>query len=377
MGWDEDPVTGRYVVPGSYPYSREADASRSRRILNNQEEVPKLPSSLKTGDDFSGQVVTDFTFRDRDISKINFSGCTFTDSEFVNCSLDGVSLQGIQGSDLAITNCSLSGTVMSKAVHPGLTVSRTMLTDAHLQIGLFRRGKWSEVNAIKCSFFRSDLSSSHFSNITFADSDFSGTLLRDVVATDVVFDHSQMPYANLTGAHLLRCHFDRSQLGYLDFTGARLSRCHFDGCDLSFVNFSRTSFEEVTFSRCRFRGSKFKGTKLSGNVLHELDFSQIVFDDVDLSGAQLQGADLSGSRWYRSNLAGANFSGSNLSGASFLSVDASGSNLSHVTGLKIDIQKSDLSNSLVAGADFSGGFFYKNDFSGVERTSAKHWPGIR
>ena len=153
MGWDEDPVTGRYVVPGSYPYWREADAYRSRKILNNQEEVPKLPSSLKTGDDFSGQVVTDVTFRDRDISKINFSGCTFTDSEFVNCNLDGASLQGIQGSDLAITSCSLSGTVMSKAVHPGLTVSRTMLTDAHLQIGLLRRGKWSEVNASKCIFF--------------------------------------------------------------------------------------------------------------------------------------------------------------------------------------------------------------------------------
>lgn len=125
----------------------------------------------------------------------------------------------------------------------------------------------------------------------------------------------------------------RPDLHGLDLTGLDLSNSNLKGADTNYG----------TYNEINLRGSNLSGAKLNGAKLIKAKLSGADLTGADLTGADLKGADLSNVDLRKTNITETNFTDASLRNA----------NLTSVAAVKTKLNNSDLSFSILAGADLT------------------------
>lgn len=166
---------------------------------------------------------------------------------------------------------------------------------------------------------------------------------------------------------------------HYDFSGADLARVSLAGLDLAGVCFDGANLEGADLSRCRLAGAVLAHANLEGAKLVEADFgdanlgraslkgadlsranlARAVLSSADLTGAVLVGANLEAARLDGVIVAGADFSAVKADGMTALNLAlgglrAPGISLVKAKFIECDMQKTDLSASVMDGASFIG-----------------------
>jgi uncharacterized protein YjbI with pentapeptide repeats len=283
------------------------------------------------------------SFAGEDLRNLNLAGLQLNGLDFSRANLAVVSLKGALLEDANLTEANLEGADLC-----GACLKRAVLSKANLSKSNLAGASLKEVDATDAVFEGSHLTGAAIANAVFERAKMANATLDEVTGKDAIFAE-----ADLNGAS-----FRKAALPGADFSKSLLRKSNFQGADLTDSNV------EAAFGRsATFRDANLSGLRASEGC----DFSEACFVKITAPGAYWEGATLESADFSYARMEGANFTKAMLEGANFYASDVKFGrfmkanlrsakfvqmNLFEGTLEKADLTETDLCGSNLYGAEF-------------------------
>jgi uncharacterized protein YjbI with pentapeptide repeats len=318
-------------------------------------------------------------FRERDLrggdlSRLDLSGCDFSEADLIGCDfsgslLTGARFSGVWAAHARFAGCTLTRTDFSWANCGGADFSGASGTQA-----IFVQSILSGTGLDQC-----DLSECRFDGADFTNVAFNGSKIRKSILSNARF-------IRIKGLPRAQGHFSGTtpESDRLRFVDADFSGSHFEKTLFMKVDFSRCVFEACVLSKATFLDCSGPETRFDRAILHKTsfpqstDFSRASFRGADLTGANLRGMVLQESDFCESVLSGADGSGGNwqhakLSGVKAIQARFHKTDLKHVDGRGTDFRQALFLRADLLFADFRYASLYKAGLTGARFDDSTRW----
>ena len=161
----------------------------------------------------------------------------------------------------------------------GTDMSGSEWTGVTFQNSNFKKSKLKNVNAVSADFTRSNFNSASMSGIDLTGSDLSGStffeasipdaLLNGVDAVKSDFSYADVSGSSFIGADLVNSNFTAANMTEVKAVGANFAAADLRGADLTgadvrFANFINANLNNTTFASVDFEGANFGGASFIG-----------------------------------------------------------------------------------------------------------------
>eukprot|EP00941_MAST-03F_sp_MAST-3F-sp1_P000768 g768.t1 len=170
----------------------------------------------------------------------------------------------------------------------------------------------------------------------------------------------QIPGAILKGLDLSWLRIHDVLMIKVDLGEANLRNCEIVNCHLSNANFKNADLSYASLTNCKLDGANFNSALMRKTQLNKCDLTNACLDGADLTRANLQDSllkrvtftttNLSGSILYGADLSGFDLSGCNLQGANLEGCDLRNTDLRDTNMKNCNLFNADLNGALMEGS---------------------------
>ena len=197
---------------------------------------------------------------------------------------------------------------------------------------------------------------------------------------------ANMPDADLTHAHLIKCKFDGGNLSNCLFNNADVHESNFDdcnlvNCNLENANFSKTIMNNANLTNCRARRTNFHYSELTNCNLTNVNLINCKLTSVDFDGVTALSADFTNSNFTDSILENGEYDKCNFNGVNLTNVGMKNSSFTNCTfydavTLGVELTNCNLAKSIFENADlqrvkFGSAILKDVTFLGSDMTNSK------
>jgi len=331
---------GHMMPPAPTP----APAEAARRLAGLQAALRNgtaLDTSELAGLDLSG-----LNFQGRDLTEADFTGCRLVGARFDNAVLARACFAGAVLDDASLTGADLTDANLGRA-----SLNRTRFAGSRLE-----RTQLGQVHGQQTDFSGTVLAELVVANAALTGARFVEAQMTDVTLTDATLDDAVFDRADMQKVTLIGCRADRAR-----FDGVAMTRCTMVNCRMHDADFSHARIERLStagktdLARSRFDRARMPAVCLIGASLPNTSWvaanvSSALFIQADLRQAHFASALAANASFMRAHLSHADLRGSDLAGASLIKADFRYATLAGTSLYGADLTDAILDHAVLDGA---------------------------